>query len=180
MSLKIVNVVANFSLGKHLDLATVAQKLWNVEYNPCKFGAVILRQRNPTVTVLLFNRGKIVCTGAHSIVDCFLACKKLVRKLKRVLKVAVKMNEWKVRNVVASFKLDHRVNLVQIKENVDNGLFSAYNITTCHYEPELFSALQIKIPNRSILIFTTGRIILTGFIDPIELNAMYDNLKKAL
>ena len=38
----------------------------NAEYNPKRFAAVIMRIRDPKTTALIFQSGKIVCTGAKS------------------------------------------------------------------------------------------------------------------
>ena len=58
------NVVATAKLGVPLDLKTIALHARNTEFNPKRFPAVIMRFRDPRVTVLVFRTGKIVCTGA--------------------------------------------------------------------------------------------------------------------
>ena len=53
------NVVSTFQLNYKIDLNQLSNTLWNIEYNPRKFTAAILRQRNPIqTTALIFNSGR--------------------------------------------------------------------------------------------------------------------------
>ena len=180
MSLKTVNVVSTFTINTRLNLADLSKKCWNVEYNPRKFSAMILKRRNPNSTFLIFNNGKIVCCGTKSVADSFLVCKSVVRYLRKRITRQLKMENWHLQNLVATFLLDHRLNLDLLLTQLKRGDFPNIPFKTAEYEPELFSALQIKKPGRSILCFVTGKIILTGFTDPIELNEMYLTLKNCL
>ncbi|CAF5059038.1 unnamed protein product, partial [Rotaria sp. Silwood1] len=58
------NIVATANLGCELDLKRITSQARNAEYNPKRFAAVIMRIRNPRTTALIFESGKIVCTGA--------------------------------------------------------------------------------------------------------------------
>ena len=44
----------------------IALEARNVEYNPKRFAAAIMRIREPKTTALIFRSGKMVCTGAKS------------------------------------------------------------------------------------------------------------------
>ena len=63
---KIQNIVATVNLDCKLDLAKIANKARNCDFNPKRFSAVIMRIREPRTTALLFSSGKMVCTGAKS------------------------------------------------------------------------------------------------------------------
>ena len=60
------NVVSTVNLGCQLDLASIAQRARNAEYNPKRFAACIVRIRDPKTTALMFNSGKMVIAGAKS------------------------------------------------------------------------------------------------------------------
>lgn len=49
-----------------MDLYNIALHGENVEYNPKRFAAAIMRIRDPRTTALIFKSGKMVCTGAKS------------------------------------------------------------------------------------------------------------------
>jgi hypothetical protein len=71
------NVVSTVNLGCQLDLASIAQRARNAEYNPKRFAACILRIREPKTTALMFNSGKVVIAGARSEEQSRLAARKV-------------------------------------------------------------------------------------------------------
>jgi len=64
-------------MGIRLDLKTIASKCHNTEYNPKKFGACVMRLREPKSTMLMFQSGKCVITGARSSHNAALAARKV-------------------------------------------------------------------------------------------------------
>ena len=80
----IQNVVATSSLGTHLDLRTVASNVRNIEYNPKRFPAAVFRLREPKATLLIFESGKIVCTGAKSEEQARLASRKTAKIISKI------------------------------------------------------------------------------------------------
>ena len=79
------------NLGVRLDLKKIALKCRNTEFNPRRFGAVIMRLREPRATALIFASGKMCITGVKSAHNATLATKKfayihektLIAKLKK-------------------------------------------------------------------------------------------------
>ena len=68
---KIQNIVASADLEKELQLSSIAKNLWldNVEYEPEQFPGLVYRMETPSVVLLLFSSGKVVCTGGKSLED---------------------------------------------------------------------------------------------------------------
>ena len=66
---EIQNIVASLDLKKKLNLVNIVMNplLENVEYEPEKFPGLIHRIDESSVTLLIFDSGKIVCTGAKKI-----------------------------------------------------------------------------------------------------------------
>lgn len=60
-----------------LDLASIAQRARNAEYNPKRFAACIVRIKDPKTTALMFNSGKMVIAGAKSEDQSRLAARKV-------------------------------------------------------------------------------------------------------
>ncbi|OYT35119.1 MAG: TATA-box-binding protein [Candidatus Aenigmarchaeota archaeon ex4484_52] len=79
----VVNIVASGTLNKELILDHIAFALDGCEYEPESFPGLILRLNEPHVVFLLFNSGKIVCTGARSNEEIKLAVKNLEEKLEK-------------------------------------------------------------------------------------------------
>ena len=65
----IQNIVATHDLGRELNLNTVAVGLGldRIEYEPEQFPGLVYRIHEPKAVMLLFQSGKIVCTGTKNI-----------------------------------------------------------------------------------------------------------------
>ena len=79
--IKIQNIVASTSIGRHLPLSTIAKSLPYSEYTPKKFPGIIYQTDDPNTIILLFDSGKVVCNGTNQdiITD---QIEKLIAKLK--------------------------------------------------------------------------------------------------
>ncbi len=64
------------------------------------------------------------------------------------------IGDFKIRNVVASFYLGHKIDLGKLKESSSNA----------KYEPELFPGLRYKLshPIASVVAFSSGKYNITG------------------
>ena len=69
------------TFGGEPDLAHIATHARNVEYNPKRFSAAIVRLREPKATALVFSSGKMVVTGAKNEDDAHLAARKFTRMI---------------------------------------------------------------------------------------------------
>ncbi|MEM1798270.1 MAG: hypothetical protein QXX87_03515, partial [Candidatus Jordarchaeales archaeon] len=83
-SIHIENVVASVTLNQRLDLNLIAEKLPNTEFDPDQFPGLVLRLEQPKTATLIFNSGKMVCTGSKSEKDAVKAVKKIIEHLKEI------------------------------------------------------------------------------------------------
>lgn len=84
IDVEVVNIVASASLNVRLDLNKIVFDIGECEYEPEQFPGLVLRLDKPKVVFLLFNSGKIVCTGARSEETVEIAIKNLKRKLRAI------------------------------------------------------------------------------------------------
>ncbi|KAK9915202.1 hypothetical protein WJX75_006099 [Coccomyxa subellipsoidea] len=148
------NIVATVNLNCKLDLKTIAQKARNAEYNPKRFAAVIMRIREPKTTALVFASGKMVCTGAKSEDQARTAARKYAKIIQK-LDFPATFKDFKIQNIVGSCDVKFPIRLEGL--NYSHGIFSSY-------EPELFPGLiyRMKDPKVVLLIFVSGKVVLTG------------------
>src|SRR3989338_3304988 len=66
IDVEVVNIVASANLKAKMDLNKIVFELGECEYEPEQFPGLVYRLDNPKVVFLIFNSGKIVCTGAKS------------------------------------------------------------------------------------------------------------------
>ena len=165
---KLQNIVSTANLKCVLDLREIALKAKNAEYNPKKFAAVIMRIKEPKTTALIFSSGKMVCTGARTEEDSKQASR-IYAKIILKLNFPVKFSEFKVQNIVASCDAKFPIRL--------EGLAREY-LKFCSYEPEMFPGLIFHMldPKIVLLIFVSGKIVLTGAKNREDIYKAYDKI----
>jgi len=171
---KISNVVATACLKDNygpanLDLKSIALKCRNTQYNPRKFPALIMRQKEPVkTTALIFKNGKMVITGARSEQHASDAGKhfaKIVRS-NQTNHTVLNYDNFKVQNIVASTAVENKVSLWDLADSKHREY--------CDYNPEVFPGLIYRLwkdapatgkdKKRCVCfqIFTSGKINVTG------------------
>lgn len=162
------NIVSTVNLNCKLDLKKIALHARNAEYNPKRFAAVIMRIREPRTTALIFSSGKMVCTGAKSEEDSRLAARKYARIIQK-LGFPAKFLDFKIQNMVGSCDVKFPIRLEGLV--LTHGQFSSY-------EPELFPGLIYRMvkPRIVLLIFVSGKVVLTGAKVRQEIYDAFDNI----
>jgi transcription initiation factor TFIID TATA-box-binding protein len=166
------NIVATVNLDTKLDLKTIALTARNAEYNPKRFAAVIMRIRDPKTTALIFASGKMVVTGAKSEQAGRLAARKYARIIQK-LGFEASFKDFKIQNVVASCDVKFPIRLEGLA--FSHGFF-------CSYEPELFPGLiyRMKQPKIVLLIFVSGKVVLTGAKQREEIYQAFEKIYPVL
>jgi transcription initiation factor TFIID TATA-box-binding protein len=150
----IQNVVASAALKQKVDLNAVVKGFPGVEYRPEQFPGLVFRLKRPKTATLIFNSGKMVCTGAKSEKEAHRAVMTVVRELKKGGIVIISKPEFKIQNIVASVSLGGKVDLEKAVGKLGKTM----------YEPEQFPGLihRMDEPRVVILIFASGNLVVTG------------------
>ena len=153
-SIRIENVVASATLNQRVDLNAVVKGYPGVEYRPEQFPGLVFRLKRPKTATLIFNSGKMVCTGAKSEKEAKRAVMKVIRELKKSGIIIIGKPELKIQNIVASANLYGLIDLER----------SAYSLGRTMYEPEQFPGLiyRMDVPKVVILLFASGKLVCTG------------------
>ncbi|XP_041710159.1 TATA-box-binding protein 2-like isoform X2 [Coregonus clupeaformis] len=162
------NIVSTVNLACPLDLKSIALQARNAEYNPKRFAAVIMRIREPRTTALIFSSGKMVCTGAKSEEQSRLAARKYARVVQK-LGFPAKFLDFKIQNMVGSCDVCFPIRLEGLV--LTHQQFSSY-------EPELFPGLIYRMvkPRIVLLIFVSGKVVLTGAKERGEIYEAFENI----
>lgn len=166
------NVVATVNLNCKLDLRSIALRARNAEYNPKRFAAVIMRIRDPKTTALIFASGKMVVTGAKSEKASKIASQRYAKIINK-LGFNAQFTDFKIQNIVSSCDLKFCIKLEGLAYGHSN---------FCSYEPELFPGLIYRMvkPKIVLLIFVSGRIVLTGAKVREDIYEAFDNIYPVL
>uniref|UniRef100_A0A663LTX5 TATA-box binding protein like 2 n=2 Tax=Athene cunicularia TaxID=194338 RepID=A0A663LTX5_ATHCN len=162
------NIVSTVNLACKLDLKNIALRARNAEYNPKRFAAVIMRIREPRTTALIFSSGKMVCTGAKSEEQSRLAARKYARVVQK-LGFPAKFLDFKIQNMVGSCDVMFPIRLEGLV--LTHQQFSSY-------EPELFPGLIYRMvkPRIVLLIFVSGKVVLTGAKERSEIYEAFESI----
>jgi transcription initiation factor TFIID TATA-box-binding protein len=151
--IKIQNVVAAATLNQKVDLNAVVKSYPGVEYRPEQFPGLVFRIKRPKTATLIFNSGKMVCTGAKSEQEARRAVMTVVKELKKGGIIIISKPDLKVVNIVASASLGGKIDLEAVS-----------TLGKTMYEPEQFPGLIYRMdePKVVILIFASGNLVCTG------------------
>ncbi len=159
-SIKIENVVASTKLAEEFDLTVIESEFEGAEYNKQKFPGLVYRVSDPKAAFLVFTSGKVVCTGAKNVDDVHTVIGNMAKKLNGIGIKAVDNPEITVQNIVASADLHTILNL--------NAIAIGLGLENIEYEPEQFPGLvyRIDVPKVVVLIFSSGKLVVTGGKSP--------------
>ena len=153
-TIRIENVVASATLNQRVDLNAVVKGYPGVEYRPEQFPGLVFRLKRPKTATLIFNSGKMVCTGAKSEKEARRAVMRVIKELKKSGIIIISKPELKIQNIVASASLGGMIDLEK----------AAYSLEKTMYEPEQFPGLiyRMPVPKVVILLFASGKLVCTG------------------
>jgi len=151
--IKIENVVAAATLNQKIDLNAVVKSFPGAEYRPEQFPGLVFRLKRPKTATLIFNSGKMVCTGAKSEKEAHRAVKKVIKELKKGGIIIIGKLELKIVNMVASVSLGGIIDLEK-----------AVRPLKAMYEPEQFPGVIYRMdePRVVMLLFASGKLVCTG------------------
>ncbi|MGA2917413.1 TATA-box-binding protein [Methanoregula sp.] len=155
-SLKIENIVASGVIAESIDLVEFSNKVENCELNKKRFPGAVYRIADPKIACLIFSSGKIVITGVRNNKALTDGLAIVIKSLKTAGIEPLKEPKVAITNMVCSYDLGKYINL--------NKVVITLNIENIEYEPEQFPGLvyRVKDPKIVVLIFSSGKIILTG------------------
>ena len=153
VSLRIENVVASINLGCELPLEKILDKYKDIEKKK-NFPGLVAKIFSPKATILIFASGKLVCTGVRLPRNIPVVVKKIIGKIEKAGIKIEKEPIVKIENIVVRGDFHQSINLD----------ITSLLLTSAIYEPEVFPGLIYKItdPKICFLIFSSGRIIVTG------------------
>ena len=175
MSLKVVNVVGSGDLGTEIDLNRLADDVKDIEFDPEKYPGAYLRLKGVEPLITIYRTGKYIVTGSESSEESYSCRKEFLKLLTEVGVLDTPNDEWfSMQNYVCTGELDQVQNL--------NSLAIGLGLEFTEYEPEQFPGLVFRPQNHSvvILIFGSGKVVLTGAKDTNEAEEAFQSLKEEL
>ena len=173
-SLKIENIVASGVIADSIDLIEVSKKVKNCELNTKRFPGAVYRIENPKIASLIFSSGKVVLTGIRDKKALTDGLALIIKSLKAAGVATHAKPNVNITNIVCSYDIGKYINL--------NKVVITLNLENIEYEPEQFPGLvyRIKDPKIVALLFSSGKIILTGGKNMEDIKKGLDFLEQKL
>lgn len=159
------------------DLQLIHSILPNSTFKKKKFAAITIRLFDPHCTVLLFASGKMVLTGCRDFLLCVLATHKVIAILRRAIPcVDFECSIIQIQNIVGHVDMDLE------NHSIDLELFYQHYNIECTFQRSMFPGLVYRAQNSTVvmLIFGSGRVVITGGKCLQSINAAWNNLKSKL
>src|SRR5208337_2319727 len=171
-TIKIQNIVASAALNERISLKKIVEKFPHAEYSPKVFPGLVFRLKKPKTATLIFETGKMVCTGAKSEKEAIQAVNKVTKELKNHGIPLTNKPAITIQNIVASAELNGEIDL----ENV------VYKLKRVMYEPEQFpgAVYRMDVPKVVFLIFSAGKLVCVGAKKEEQVYAAVDKIKQLL
>jgi len=167
----IQNVVASAAFNHPVDLDAVVKAFPHVEYRPKVFPGLAFRLKKPKTCALIFDTGRMVCTGAKSEREARRAILKVARELRAAGIIIPGKPEIKITNIVASGSIGGPIDLEALCERA-----------RLMYEPEQFpgAIYRMESPRVVFLIFSNGKIVCVGAKREEDIYEGAENLRRRL
>lgn len=168
----IQNIVASAALNQRISLTKIVEKFPFAEYSPRVFPGLVFRLKKPKTATLIFETGKMVCTGAKSEKEAIQAVNKVTKELRSHGIPLANKPMVTIQNIVASAELFGEIDL----ENV------VYKLKKVMYEPEQFPGAVFRMdePKVVFLIFSAGKLVCVGAKKEGDVYVAVDKLQKIL
>ena len=173
-SLKVENIVASGAIADSIDLAAVSEAIPACELNTKRFPGAVYRIDKPKIASLIFSSGKVVLTGIRHQEALDDGLKIITSSLRDAGVGCYDEPQVAVTNIVCSYDIGKYINLTKVVITL--------NLENIEYEPEQFPGLvyRIKDPKIVALLFSSGKIILTGGKNMDDIRRGLDFLEQTL
>jgi len=161
LEIQIANVVASFKLDSRPELRRICQAYPSItRWEDAIFSkhVVVMQLLEPKMSLLIYETGKVICSGAKGIHEALGSADLLVSMLNAREIPARVIEPPVVHNIVAVASYGREVDLDSLALAMDG----------IEYEPELFPGAIVRLRNHrrrsgaTLLVFRTGRIVCLG------------------
>lgn len=167
--LSIASIVATGKIDREFELEALEQDIeaYTCDYSPEDHPGLYLKYHEDGPTITIFTSGSFNIRGACSKEELY-ENKVFVENSISDLGIDESVSRFHITNMVFTSDLEEDINLseIAIKLGLEN----------VEYEPEQFPGLVYRLDQGVILIFSSGKLVLTGFTDIEDAKRALDKL----
>jgi transcription initiation factor TFIID TATA-box-binding protein len=171
VNIQIVNLIATADLNERIDLLELS-KMPYTSYDPSKYLCVYFKDDKMESKVSIFPSGKLIVIGANSEEAAENNLRYAIKQLRKRGFAKNKKYEMLVRNIVVTVDIGNPIDIEEL-HNFLPGLV---------YEPEQFPGAIFRsvIHNVTVLIFTSGKMVMTGLQSVDSIRSIVNSVLKEL
>jgi len=154
--LKVVSTVATGKINREFDLEAVEADInsYSHNYSENKRSGLHLKFYEDGPTVTLHRSGSCNIRGASSKEEAY----------KNKLLLEKNISHLEINETISDFQITNIVFTSDLEENIElNELCIKLGLEKTEYEPEQFPGLIFRTDPGVVLIFSSGKLVLTGF-----------------
>jgi len=166
---KVENIIAETKIADGIDLEEIAKILPGARRDPTNYPGLVVGVSANNVAYIIFESGRVICTGAKNIDEIRRCLNEIVKILKRK-GIGVKGEiKPKIRSVTVSTEIGHAIDLEKAVHRMDGA----------EYRPEEIPAVVCTGENGlTALIFDSGKVVCIGSGEKEVGNFIKDIVKK--
>lgn len=171
--LSITSIVATGKIDREFELEALGNDIdtYSRDYSPDEHPGLYVTFYDGGPTITIFTSGSFNIRGASSKKELY-RNKSLLENSLSSLGIPEAISEFQITNIVFTSDLEEEINLNEfaIKLGLEN----------VEYEPEQFPGLVYRLDQGVILIFSSGKLVLTGFTNVEDTKQSLDKLSADL
>lgn len=169
--LHIVNMTATINLGLELDLDQLSADL-NAQYEPDRYPSIVYRTEND-VSFLIPRTGKVVIVGFRTGSTLLSSVDLFIEELTGLgLEPKLDRNDMEIKNIVATGQIGGELDLALLSTKL--------GMENTEYEPEQFPGLIYRLERTVVLLFSSGKIVITGGSSIDTINSSFQKIREQL
>ena len=172
---KIFNVVASSYVTDGINLHELIYYLPEARYDPSGFRAIVITQDNPKSAQLIFEDGRVVSTGARSINSAERSISNVGVMLEEAGVPVYDKLYIEIENIVARASIEKKLDLHYLAQVMDDVEFNPEEFPGI-IKKEIFKKEDDEEYEVSTLIFSSGKIVITGHKSVEELKESFENI----
>lgn len=169
--LSIVNLVGTFELGVELDLLELSKDLES-KYEPEVYPSMVYKAQNE-LSILVPTSGNIVLVGVETPAALKQGLNEFLKKLSELgIGLDADSSNIEIQNIVAKGDLNKEIDLTALSIGL--------GLENTEYEPEQFPGIIYRGDSSVILIFGSGKFVITGADNVHSINSAHNSIREEL
>ncbi len=166
--LTIASIVATGSIDREFELEAVANDIesYSSDYSENEHPGLYVKFYEDGPTVTIYRSGSCSIRGALSKKELYENKSALEERIAN-LGVDATIHDFRITNIVFTTDVEKNINL--------NSLSIKLGLENIEYEPEQFPGLIYRLEQGVILVFSSGKLVLTGFTNIEDAKQAYNS-----